>query len=105
MKHQIPHSLSPALAKQAAEKALEAYTERFPEYNPTSTWVSDSRAEIQFKAKGIKVEGALELASNSIDMELDVPFIFRPLRKKALALVEEQVQKWIKAAESGELEG
>ena len=77
---------------------------RFANYNPTASWVSDNRAEIGFSAKGVKLSGAIQIEPGEIHLELDVPFIFRPLRGKALDIIEEQIQMWVDKAKSGELD-
>lgn len=104
MKHVINHSLDPAMARKATEKAFDAYKERFSEFSPTASWVTDNRAEISFNAKGIKLDGAIELRPSEIELELDVPMLFRPFKKKALGVIEEQIQHWIGKAEAGELD-
>ncbi len=104
MKHVIKHKLPDAMARKATDKAFAAYQERFSEYSPTANWVSDERAEISFNAKGIKLDGAIELRPGEIGLELDVPMLFRPFKKKALGVIEEQIQVWIGKAEAGELD-
>lgn len=102
--HVIRHDLDVATAKRATEKAFAGYKERFANYNPTASWVSDNRAEIGFSAKGVKLSGAIQIEPGEIHLELDVPFIFRPLRGKALDIIEEQIQMWVDKAKSGELD-
>jgi hypothetical protein len=104
MKHIIPHRLDPAMAKKATEKAFSVYQERFTEFSPKADWVTDQRAEISFSAKGLTLEGAIELRPTEIELELDVPFLFRPFKNKALGVIEEQIQEWIGKAEAGELD-
>lgn len=104
MKHIIEHDLDLATAKKVAQKAFEAYSQRFAEYSPTANWVSDTRCEVGFTVKGVSLNGTLELAEGEIQMDLDVPFIFRPFKKKALDVIEREVRVWIDKAKSGELE-
>ena len=66
MKHSIKHSLSDELAKKATSKAFESYRERFAEYNPVVDWIRDDRADISFKAKGIKLDGNVQLKPGEI---------------------------------------
>ena len=66
--------------------------------------MTDQRAEISFSAKGLTLEGAIELRPTEIELELDVPFLFRPFKNKALGVIEEQIQEWIGKAEAGELD-
>lgn len=100
----IKHDLDPALAKKATQKAFESYQERFAEYNPTANWVTDQRAEIGFSVKGMTLDGAVEIHPGEIHLELDVPFIFKPFKKKAMSVIEEQIQLWVAKAKAGELD-
>lgn len=100
----IKHDLDVATAKKATEKAFAGYKERFAEYNPTADWVTDTRAEIGFSAKGMKLDGAVELHPGEIHLELDVPFLLKPFRKKALSVIEEQINMWVQKAKDGELD-
>ena len=104
MKHEIPHDLSLDLAKRATERAFAGYAERFSDYNPQANWVTDTKSEISFSAKGITLDGAIELKPRVIELELDVPFWARPFRKKAISIIEEEIQDWIVRAKNGELD-
>jgi len=103
MKHSVPHALGKELAKKAAVAAFESYRARFAKYNPTATWVTDDRAEISFSAKGMTLSGTLEVTPTSIDMDIDVPFFFRPFKSIAVDKVESEIQKWVDKAKRGEL--
>ena len=103
MKHKVPHHLGRENARKVAEAAWETYSKRFAEFNPTLTWTSESRGEIGFRAKGITLSGALEVLDDSIDLELEVPFLLRPFKGKAIAIIEEETQAWIRKSEDGEL--
>lgn len=103
MKHLVKHDLSPEDAKQATEKALEAYQRKLPDYSPTVNWANDKKADIAFSAKGMKVTGSVELQPGAIALDLDVPFVLRPFKKKAMEVVEREIKKWIDRAKNGEL--
>lgn len=100
----IPHGLNPDMARRATDRALAAYGERFTKYSPTADWVSDQRCEISFNVKGKSLDGAMELHPGQVHLELDVPLLFRPFKKKALGVIQEQIETWIGKAESGELD-
>ncbi len=104
MKHTIEHPLPIDTAKKACEKAFESYAERFSKYNPTADWVTDHRAEVGFEAKGAKLGGTLELKEKAITLEMDVPFLFKPFRNKAMEVIEREIREWIGKAENGELD-
>lgn len=103
MKKSIAHGLSKEMAKKATSKAFETYQARFPEYEPQATWVRDDKAEVSFSAKGLKLEGGVEIREQEIDLELNVPFLLKPFSKKAMSIIEEEVREWVEKAKKGEL--
>jgi hypothetical protein len=103
MKHSVPHDLGKDGAKKAALAAFNHYGTRFAKYQPTATWTRDDRADISFTAKGITLKGVLEIKDKSIDMDLDVPFLLRPFKDKALAAVDREIGGWIDKARRGEV--
>lgn len=103
MKHVIKHDLSPELAKRATEAAFATYAERFANYNPTADWSSDTKADISFSAKGVKITGSFELHPGEIEMNLKVPFLLKPFTGRAVRVVEESIQEWVEKAKAGEV--
>jgi len=104
MKHKIHHGLDLPLAKKAIDKAMEAYSARFADYHPTFEWLSENRGELSFKAKGVKVEGEIEIEGPEIYVDLEVPFILRIFKGKAMEVIEEEVNRWVEKARNGELD-
>ena len=51
MKQTIQTGLNRERSKVVIQKAMEAYSARFPEYNPRFSWVGDGRAEFGFEAR------------------------------------------------------
>src|SRR3982750_344939 len=98
MKHSVPHDLGRDRAKKAAEAAFASYAARFANYSPTAKWTSPDRADISFTAKGITLKGVLEVLPSSIDMDLDVPFLLRPFKEKALGAIDREISLWIDKA-------
>ncbi|NOY93664.1 MAG: hypothetical protein GXP55_20960 [Deltaproteobacteria bacterium] len=103
MKHVVKHKLDHATAKKAALAAWKSYSERFAQYHPSADWTTESHANIGFKVKGVSLKGALSLEPGGIGMELNVPFLFRPFQRKAISVIEREIQKWVDKAEAGEL--
>ena len=103
MKHAVPHDLGQEQATKVARAALQSYAERFADYNPVANWVSDRKANIGFSAKGLSLKGSLEVTSSTIDMDLDVPFLLRPFKGRAVGIIEEEIRRWIGKAKAGEL--
>lgn len=104
MEKTFEHDLSKDQAKKVAQKAFDAYMEEFSDYNPQANWVQDDEAEVSFSAKGVTLEGRFKLRENDIFMEMDVPFLLKPFKGKAVSVVEEEINKWIQKAKDGELE-
>ena len=103
MKHSVPHDLGKEKALTVTQAAWKSYSERFSQYHPTCTWPSPYRAKIGFTAKGISLKGDIEVKDNSVDLELDVPFLLRPFKNMALGVIEEEIQAWIVKAKAGQI--
>lgn len=103
MKHVVSHGLGQEKAKQVAQAAIASYSERFAHYNPTAEWLDERRAKISFTARGITLNGNLQVNPNDIEMDLDVPFLLRPFKGRALSVIEDEMNKWIRKAKAGEI--
>lgn len=103
MKHTVPHDLDLETARKVTDKALESYKERFSEYNPEVSWKDERTAEVSFRAKGVSMKGLFSLLPNAIEMDMDVPFVLRLFQKKAVDVVEREIEKWLDKAKRGEL--
>jgi putative polyhydroxyalkanoic acid system protein len=103
MKHVMPHDLEPALAKKAAERAFDAYRQKYADYNPRLTWLSDTRAEASFSAKGVSMKGTIELLPKGISFDLEVPFLLRLFQTKAMEIMDRELRVWVDKARRGEL--
>jgi hypothetical protein len=101
--HEISHDLDFDLAKLAAERAAEAYAKRFEEYEYKATWVSNSRVELGFTVMGKRLSGAMTVKAKKVELELEVPLVFRPFRGKALEIIEREARVWLDKAKRGEL--
>jgi hypothetical protein len=103
MKHEIAHDLDANLAKKVAIHAFEAYQRRFSSYEPKMEWVGDQDARIDFNVKGMKLQGSIGIRPRAIELDLDVPFVLRLFKGKAIGVIEREVQNWIGKAKRGEL--
>jgi len=103
MEHKVPHDLGLEKAKEVAKHALDSYAEKFAEYNPSSTWLNETNANISFKVKGVSLKGKVMVHDDSIGLELDVPFWARPFKGKAISLIEKEIKVWIAKAKAGEI--
>jgi hypothetical protein len=95
MKHVLQHPLDLAASKQIADRAFAQYQKRLTKYEPTMRWLDDQHAEVQFNAKGIHMTGRIALRSGSVEIDLDVPFFFRPFRGITMRVLEEELRKLI----------
>jgi len=103
MKHVVTHGLGFDTAKKVAEHAMDSYKQRFSQYSPSARWVDDKRADITFNVKGVSLSGSLEVNDKDIEMELEVPFLLRPFKGKALSVIEEEIKNWVAKAKAGEI--
>ena len=102
MEHRVKHDLGKDLAKKATVAALAAYSQRFSEYQPKSTWTGEYTAKVNFNVKGMSLDGKFEVADREITMDLDVPFLLRPFKAKALDVIEREITEWCARAKAGE---
>jgi hypothetical protein len=105
MKHEIRHDLDVALAKKATTLAFEAYQQRFAGYHPTMRWIGESDARIEFNVKGMKLQGTIGIQPKVIELDLEVPFLFRVFKSKAIDVIDREVKIWLEKAKRGELSG
>src|SRR5690242_5323796 len=103
MKHIIAHDLDIATARKVTDRAFAEYKARYGQYNPELRWANENRAEVSFQAMGVKLEGAMEVGPKDIALDLDVPFLLRPFRSKAIEVIEREVKLWIGKAKAGEI--
>lgn len=103
MKHVIRHGVSQTQAKQAIETAIDVYARKFPDYHPRTQWKSETKAEVSFKVKGMTLTTNIEIKPETIESDMDVPFLFRPFKSRALKVIDAEVQKWLARAKAGEI--
>lgn len=103
MKHGIRHDLQPQVARKVLQQAFETYRAKFPDSEPELEWLDQNHARVQFTAKGAPIRGDIELKEREIDIDLDVPFYFRPFKNRALRIIEREVQEWTVRAKRGEI--
>lgn len=103
MKHTIEHDLNMTTAKKVTDRAFAEYGSRYPDYQPTLSWIDDRRADVSFSAKGIHLGGKMAIDEKSISLDLDVPFLFRPFQKKAIEVIDREVKVWIEKARAGQI--
>jgi hypothetical protein len=103
MKHTIETGLELADSKRAIDKAMQAYSERFAEYSPRFSWKTANAADFGFTAKGVDIAGTMLVHDHKVDVEMNVPFLFRIFQGRAMAVVTEQVELWVGRVKRGEV--
>lgn len=103
MRHTIAHDLSPELAQKTARAACDHYTARFAKYEPNIVWRNERNADIAFRAKGLSLKARIEVAVQSLVVDIDIPFLLRPFEGRAKEIVEREMNKWIAKAKAGEI--
>lgn len=103
MDHRVRHDLGKELAKKATVAAFASYAARFAEYQPKTTWTSDYAAKVSFNVKGVSLDGKVEVLDKDITLDLDVPFLLRPFKSKALEVIEREISLWCEKAKKGEI--
>lgn len=104
MKHTVSHTLGLDMARKVVRSALDSYSKRFSEYKPTTNWKGEDAADIGFTVKGMQLNGAVQVHEKAIDLDLDVPFLLKPFKGKAISVIEKEIRMWITKAENGELD-
>lgn len=103
MKHTIEHDLDPATAKKVTDRAFAEYANRYPDYQPKLVWSNDRRADLSMNAKGVTLSGVMAIEEKSISLDLDVPFLLRPFKSKAIEVIDREVKVWIEKARAGQI--
>jgi hypothetical protein len=101
MKKTIDTNLDKARSKIAIDKAMDAYKKRFAEYTPRYDWTTDDSGEFSFNAKGVKLSGSIRVRDHAVDVDMDVPFLFRIFQGKAMEVIQEQVEEWVEKVKTG----
>jgi hypothetical protein len=100
--HTVPHKVGRELAKKATVAAMDSYATKYGAYSPITTWTGDYTATVAFSVKGLSMDGKIEVRDKEIALELDVPFLLRPFRAKALSIIEREIGVWMDRAKAGE---
>jgi hypothetical protein len=103
MEHRVPHDIGRDLAKKATVAAFASYKDKYGEYSPTTTWTAEYKAIVRFSVKGFSLDGTVDVRDREIAMELDVPFLLRPFKSRALQVIEREINLWCGKAKRGEI--
>lgn len=100
MKKSFPHQLSPKQAREVARQAFAAYLEKLVDYHPRFDWRDDDNGDLTFQVLGKQVQGFISLLPGEILVEMKVPLLLKPFRKKALEVIGREINKWVKLAQA-----
>jgi hypothetical protein len=101
--HEIHHGLPLEQAKQAAQLALADYLRRYGERGLAARWISDTRAEIEFAAKGAKVQAVVDVLPDVLKVDATIPFILKPFKSMAVSAVDKEAQRFIQQVREGKV--
>jgi hypothetical protein len=104
MKHKIRHGLEHDLARKVTHKAFDSYQKRYAQFNPQADWITEDKANVAFSVKGVSLDGSIEITDDDVIIDLKVPFVFKPFRKKAVGVIESEIRDWIDKAKRGEID-
>ena len=103
MQHAIKHGLTHDQAKATVRSAIESYSQKLAKYSGKVVWQGDSKVTIAVSAKGVNLEGSLSIEPDRYVVDVDIPFLLRPFRSRAMQVVEAETQTWIAKAKAGQL--
>jgi hypothetical protein len=104
MKHTVKHGIADLdRVRTVIERAYDSYKERLSDYSPQLSWTGDRTAAVSFEVMRKKIEARFEIAPEEVRIEGDIPFLFRPFEGKIKSVVGNEVEKWVKKAENGEI--
>lgn len=103
MKRTIDTGLDKAVARAAIDHAMAAYMTRFAKYHPSFEWKGEDEGVFVFRAKGLSLRGRIAIHDQKIDVDMDVPVVFRVFQHRAMKVIGEEVRGWVDKAKRGEL--
>lgn len=103
MEHRVPHDVGRELAKKATVAAFATYAEKYGQYSPRTVWDGEYVARVSFSVKGLTLEGRVEVRDREIGLDMDVPFLLKPFRAKALDIIEREIGLWCDKAKAGQI--
>ncbi len=92
MKHIIKHSLGKDKCIDTVKSAIESYSSKYSAYSPKAQW-KDNVSNVSFSAKGMSIKGTICVNDNDIEVDLEVPFLLRPFKDKAISIIDSEIKK------------
>ncbi len=98
MKHRVPHQLEEKRAKKMIRQAFETYAEHYAEYSIETDWVDEETARVGFEVTGRRVDGEVRVRDGAFEVDFDLPWVFRPFKKKIAQTLDREFERWIESA-------
>jgi hypothetical protein len=115
--HEIIHHLAPPAAHKALDRAVAHYARRYAKYQPHLKWLGPQDAEVSLTALGVTLKGKVAIIPPgevpapppadddprppaAIRLTANVPLVLRPFMKRALAVLDREVRRWLAAGDA-----
>jgi len=95
MRLSVAHTHSDTEIRSRVDRAAGEYATRYPHAIIKVTWKDAHHADVSFAVRGKTIDVAMTLAAGRIDVEADVPLLFRPFEGMIRARVETEAAKWL----------
>ena len=98
MKHSVDHPLETEKAKEVLDRALDTYREHYVENSVATSWVDERTATVDFQVTGKKIAGSITVCESCYDIDLKLPWMLRPFKKRIAQSLDSELQRWIERA-------
>ena len=98
MKHSVEHPLEPARARDLLDRALATYREHYAENSVETSWIDERTAAVDFEVTGRRVAGCITVCDDCYDIDLRLPWMLRPFKRRIAESFETELQRWIARA-------
>jgi hypothetical protein len=74
---------------------IASYGARFSAYAPQAAWRDDDHVDVAFSARGLRLQGSVEITAHSFVLRLPVPLLLRPFKALAIARIDSEAARVI----------
>lgn len=96
MQMSVAHALTAAETRSRVDRATGEYGTRHPHAAISVVWKDETHAAVSFTVRGKTIAVAMTLQDKRIEIEADVPLLFRPFEGMIRSRVETEAAKWLK---------
>jgi hypothetical protein len=94
-RHRIQHDLDWDCARHLIERAYTYYSERYPAYKLSLSWLDPRRAELRLHTRGKELLAQVVLFPGEVAVEMEVPLLFLPFAGRAHRSIDRAAQSWL----------